>query len=75
MYNTIFESKSDVESRYGSALIWEKLPNNKMSRIKTELKDVNLYEKEDWIKMSNFLVVNLPKFEKAIQSVINNTKI
>ncbi|MFQ3341532.1 MAG: hypothetical protein ACI9TK_001196 [Flavobacteriaceae bacterium] len=51
------------------------VPNNKMSRIKTELKDVNLYEKEDWIKMSNFLVVNLPKFEKAIQSVINNTKI
>ena len=75
MYNTIFESKSDVESRYGSALIWEKLPNNKMSRIKTELKDVNLYEKEDWIKMSNFLVLNLPKFENALKPMINIIKI
>jgi|TARA_B110000858_G_scaffold133501_1_gene151818 hypothetical protein len=48
---------------------------NKISRFKTELKDANLYEKEDWIKMSNFLALNLPKFENAFKPMIDIIKV
>ena len=36
-----------------------------MSRIKYELKDVNLFNNSDWQKMNNFIISNLPDFHKA----------
>lgn len=45
-----------------------------MSRIKATLEGVSLFEKEDWNKMSDFLISNLPLFELAFQPVINEMK-
>ena len=33
-----------------------------MSKIIAQLNEVNLFEKEDWDKMSGFLINNLPPF-------------
>jgi hypothetical protein len=55
-------------------LVWEELPDNKMSRVKFELQDVNLFNETDWQKMNDFFVLYLPKFESAIQPFIKNLK-
>lgn len=47
---------------------------DKMSRIKYQLNDVNLFDKADWEKMSKFLIEYLPKFESAFQQVIKQLK-
>lgn len=73
-FKKLFAQKEDIESVFGGNLEWEELPDNKMSRIKFEMKGVSLYEKEDWGKMNEFLIVNLPKFEKALQPAIKNLK-
>ena len=52
----------------------EELPDNKMSRIKFELQDVNLFNETDWEKMNDFFVLFLPKFESAIEPFIKNLK-
>jgi len=45
-----------------------------MSKIIAQLNGVNLFEKEDWDKMSDFLINNLPPFELAFNPLINDLK-
>jgi len=69
-FKQLHKSRDLIENNFKDSLIWEELPENKMSRIKYELKNVNLYERKDWCKMSDFLVDNLPQFERAIKSEV-----
>lgn len=73
-YNFLFQKKAAIEIDFGSSLIWDELPNNKMSRIKVQLDNVNIYEENDWIKMNNFITLNLSKFENALHKQIEYLK-
>lgn len=73
-FNQLLKNKEKIEEVFGNPLEWEELPENKMSRIKYQLNDVNLFDKSDWSKMSQFLVENLPKFEVAFQPAIKKFK-
>lgn len=64
-------SQENIENVFGNKLVWQELPDNKMSRIKFVLKDVNLFDKSAWSKMNVFFVENLPRFEKAFQAEIS----
>ena len=64
--------KDQIEESFGSPLIWEELPNNKMSRIKYEMQGVSVFDESDWEGMNIFIVENLPKFEKAFRTHIEN---
>ncbi|WP_246067793.1 DUF4268 domain-containing protein [Changchengzhania lutea] len=70
----LLSNKESIENTFGGELEWEELANYKMSRIKYELGDVNLFDKNDWDKMNEFLVTYLPKFEVALQPAIKNLK-
>ena len=41
-----------------------------MSRIKFELKDVSVFNEEDWQKMFGFMGQHVPKFEAAFKKPI-----
>ena len=41
-----------------------------MSRVKTQLDGVSLFESSDWDKMNAFFVETLPKFEEAFKPVV-----
>ncbi len=73
-FNKLLNSKEAIEMLFGSRLVWEELADNKMSRIKYELKDVNLFNDNHWEKMNQFFIDNLPKFENAIQPYIKDLK-
>ncbi|SFT74868.1 Protein of unknown function [Lishizhenia tianjinensis] len=73
-FQQLFQNKEQIESRFGHEMVWEELPENKMSRIKYELDNVNLYEESDWKVMSQFVVDNLPNFEKAFKPEIPRLK-
>jgi hypothetical protein len=60
--------------KIGNQLEWEELPDSKMSRIRFQLNDVNIFEKEDWDKINSFFVDNLPRFESAFSNVIKQLK-
>ncbi|MDB9702096.1 DUF4268 domain-containing protein [Flavobacteriales bacterium] len=70
-FKKLLSQKDSIENDFGNSLEWEELSDNKMSRIKYELKGVNLFDKSDWDKMSQFLIENLSKFETALQPVID----
>ena len=73
-FKKLFKNKEVIEQSFGNPLVWEELPANKMSRVKFEIQDVNLFNEADWQKMNDFFVLYLPKFEKAIQPFIKNLK-
>lgn len=73
-YNQLLDSKAEIENIFGEALIWEELPEYKMSCIKTELPGVNLYNEDDWERMNSFLLNRLPKFELAFRPYIERLK-
>lgn len=74
IYNSLLKNKNSIEAKFGSELLWQELPDKKMSRVQIQLEDVSLYDENDWLKMQNFLVDNLPKFEFAFQSEVNKLK-
>jgi uncharacterized protein with ParB-like and HNH nuclease domain len=73
-FKKLHKNKEAIEQNFGNALVWEELPENKMSRIKIEKPEVNIFNESDWDPMNNFLVSNLPKFENALRPFIKNIK-
>lgn len=73
-FKKLIKDKDAIEQSFGSSFIWEELPENKMSRVKIELLEVNLFNESDWVNMNNFFVINLPKFESAFQPFIKHLK-
>lgn len=70
-FNRLYHSRESIEQLFGNPLVWEELPDNKMSRVKFELFDVNISNEGDWSKMNEFFVFYLPKFEAAFQKYID----
>lgn len=73
-FKKLFKQKEFIENSFGDKLEWEELPDNKMSRVKYESNGVNLFDENDWGKMNDFLIVNIPRFEKAFQPAIKTLK-
>lgn len=73
-FKNLLSNKEQIEQTFGGELVWEELPENKMSRIKIEEQGVSLYNDVDWERMNSFLISNLPKFEKALQLYIKQLK-
>lgn len=73
-FKKLQKNKEVIEQAFGKTLVWEELPENKMSRIKIEEPGVNLYNESDWDTMNTFLITNLPKFEKALSPFIKNLR-
>lgn len=73
-FNILFKAKSQIEESFGDKLEWVELPEYKMSKINYHLGGVNIFENDDWEKISLFFVSNLPKFEKAFESYIDTLK-
>ncbi len=73
-FNKLLKNKQAIEEAFGRELVWEELPDNKMSRIKIEDPSVNLFNDKHWEKMNAFIISNIPKFEVAFQPFIKNLK-
>lgn len=73
-FHKLFRNKEAIESKFGKPLSWDELPDYKMSRVKVELREVNLFDETYWPQMIDFLVENLPKFEAALQPFVNKLK-
>jgi len=66
VFDKLLEQKDDIEKQVGS-LEWGRLDLKKACRIKQELRDVSLYERDDWNKMMAFLMDSMLKIESAFK--------
>ncbi len=70
VFDKLFKHKDEIEVQTG-ALEWERLENKKACRIKQELRNVSLYEKDDWDKMVDFLIASMIKIETAFKKPLH----
>lgn len=70
IFDELLKSKDAIEQQFGATLSWERLEYRKMCRIKYSLEEVDIFDKEDWSKMINFMVEQMPKFEKVMENYV-----
>lgn len=67
IFDELHKLKDDITAK-STQLIWERLDTKKASRIKNELTNVSLYEKEDWDEMINFVIESMIQMEEAFKT-------
>lgn len=75
IFDALFEKRSTIEKDFGHELVWERLSDKKMSRIKFELDGVSVFNEEDWPRMIEFMVQHVPQFEKAFRRQVQSLKL
>jgi hypothetical protein len=74
VFDELFNQKKDIESVFGSGLTWERLDSKKACRIKFELSDVDIYHRDDWSKMIEFMADAAIRLEKAFKQPLSRIK-
>ena len=69
-FDFIQERKKQIEKEFGESLIWERMDNKVSCRIKAQIDDVSIYEKEDWDKMIDYMVDVAERMEKAFRNPV-----
>ncbi len=70
IFDYLFNQKEKIENLAEKELIWERMDDNKTSRIKLELSGVSYFQEKDWVKMNNFLIDASVRMEKAFREPI-----
>ena len=70
IFDELHKQKDIIEQKTGS-LEWQRLDDKKASRIKQELTGVNMFDKEDWERMMDFLMESMPKVEEAFKKPLS----
>lgn len=63
IFDELLKQKAALETKFGKELEWERLDEKKAARIKSELKNVDYFNKNDWEKMIEFMIEAYEKIE------------
>jgi len=66
VYKKLLEYKEEIEAVTGK-LDWEQVEGRKTIKIKQRNYDLNLYKREDWEKMMEFMMESMLKMERAFR--------
>lgn len=71
IFDSIKQYKENIENSFGDELKWERSDSSKYSRISYYLKDVSVFNTDDWGKIINFMSSNIIKFDKSVKDVLD----
>ncbi len=67
IFDSLYSKRDEIEKITGK-LEWERLDDKKASRIKKEIQNVSLYNKEDWEDMMDFMIESIIKLEAGFKN-------
>jgi hypothetical protein len=70
IFDTLFKDKELIESVFGDKLEWERLDDKRASRIKYENTKFNVFDKDCWEEMINFMVDAMVRLERSLKTPI-----
>lgn len=70
LFDELEKSKDSIQSNFDVDVIWERLDAKKASRVKVEI-PANVFDETQWESMFEFLIHNMPKFQKAFGEPLN----
>jgi len=74
LFDELRKYETDIESAFGSNLVWDRLDDKISSRLGFYLNDVSIFNRDDWDAMQKFLVEKIIKFELALRPYLINLK-
>jgi hypothetical protein len=74
VFDELKQFEKEITTSFGNELSWERLENKKMCRVAFYLEGVNLFDKDDWEKMMDFLVSNMIKLESSMKEPLKKVK-
>lgn len=72
IFDLLYAKKDTIEDSFNNELIWERLDDKRMSRIKYEGNSLNIFNKDDWQDMIDYFVKYLPVFEDALKNPLRD---
>lgn len=75
VFDALIKQKSDIERAFGAQLVWERLDDKRASRIKYELDGVNVFEREDWARMIEFMKDGMIRMENVFKEPLKKLNI
>jgi len=73
-FHQLERNKEVIESKFGSKLSWQELPEYKLSAISLGMKELSMYNESDWPAMCNFFCEYMPKLIKAFEQEVMKLK-
>ena len=68
VFDLLYESKEEIEKNFGSSLVWERMDDRVISRVKCELDGVDIFNHADWPKMNIDAAIRMHKgFKEPVQ--------
>jgi len=74
LFDELIKFKDEITATFGEELSWERLDNKKMSRVAFYKEGVNIFIKEDWPSMIDFLVNNMIQLEISMREPLKKVK-
>lgn len=74
LFDELTKFKSQTETSFGSKFVWERSDDTISSRIGYYLEGVNIFNNDDWHKMTTFLTTNIIKFESSLRQPLIDIK-
>ena len=71
IFDALFLKKTEVETKFGSTLEWQRLDNRQACRIRYVIEDLGLADQDSWPKLQEQLIDAMIRFHKALQPVIH----
>ncbi|HAN10622.1 MAG TPA: hypothetical protein DCP90_08445 [Clostridiales bacterium] len=67
IFDDLYLRKNEIEAKFGQALEWERLEDKKAARVKYEIKDVDVFNKDNWEKMMRFMIDAMVRMENSFR--------
>lgn len=74
LFDELLKFKTQIETAFGQPLNWERSDDTISSRIGYYLEGVNIFNNDDWDRITNFLTTNIIKFEMALKQPLIDIK-
>jgi hypothetical protein len=74
LFDELFKHKAEIEEKFGASLDWYRLNDNISSRVGFYLSGVNVFNKDDWSKMLEFIISSIIKLEQSLRGPLLKVK-
>jgi hypothetical protein len=67
VFDELVKRKQSIEESFGQPLTWDRMDDKKASRVKYEKDGVNIFNRDDWPDMIEFMAGAMCSMEKALR--------